>query len=74
MGLLKSQLIEALETERLRIMGEWYCSECDQWYNDEDLVPVREPHGEVLRWCPTCVGNGELHRYDEMPSDEKFQI
>lgn len=45
-------------------MNEVRCNNCGCVWHEDELKRVREPHGEILCWCPAC-GAGELVDLDE---------
>jgi len=54
----------------------WVCPRCLEKYHDEDLLRIREPHGEVLIYTPCCeegpLEYAELLEYERRIVDERY--
>lgn len=50
----------------------WYCLHCLAEYEDQELIRLPEPHGEVLVWSPCCFE--AVAEYDELDTIDKERV
>lgn len=64
--------------------GKYYCEDCQQWFDDPDVVEFDEPRGEywgipctehMIEWhCPYCNSEAIYEKRDVILDDEDDYI